>query len=217
MKNFTLVALLGVIGLLVGCGPAVSQARQKVAPGESGLDPEPKIIVAATHTPTARPTRTLPTSPTPAPLTPTPIPVEPTSTPAPAPPATSPPATATPPLADTPAPVSPQAATNRPAKEGLQLYREQGCGNCHQLDAAGAQGMVGPTHNGIATTAEERLQAPDYTGAATTPAEYIRESIVNPPAYLVPGYDSPRQKMVAFTNLSETEVEALVQFLLEQK
>ena len=70
---------------------------------------------------------------------------------------------------------------------------------------------------GIATTADARLHSPDYTGTATTPAEYIRESIVNPGIYLVAGYNLPRQKMPAFTNLSEVEVEALVQFLLQQK
>jgi nitric oxide reductase subunit C len=109
------------------------------------------------------------------------------------------------------------SVTQSAVKDGLQLYQEQGCGNCHQLDVAEAQGTLGPPHNGIATTAEARIHVPDYTGTATTPAEYLRESIVNPGVYLVPGYNSPRLKMAAFTNLSEAEVDALVQFLLQQK
>ena len=51
---------------------------------------------------------------------------------------------------------------------------------------------------------------------ATSPAEYLRECIVNPGIYLVAGYNSPRLKMATFTNLSEAEVDALVQFLLQQ-
>jgi mono/diheme cytochrome c family protein len=223
MKYLSLVFTLLFVGLIVGCAPAVSQASRKVAPNGSGPNLEPTlaepgdtptspVTPTATSTPTIRPPP-VPTSPaTPTPVTLSPTLVKLTDTPTPSPTPTSPPATATP--IPTSASIEPAAGST---VDGLQLYQVQNCGNCHQLDASGAQGTVGPTHNGIATTAEARIQAADYTGAATTPAGYIRESIVNPGVYLVAGYDLPRLKMPAYTNLSEAEVEALVQFLLSQK
>lgn len=96
---------------------------------------------------------------------------------------------------------------------GLQIYAAQGCGGCHQLEAAGSAGAVGPTHNGLAATAQERLDDPNYSGAATTPYEYIAESIVNPGVYVVDGYGNI---MPPYPNLSESELNALVQMLLAQ-
>jgi hypothetical protein len=59
-----------------------------------------------------------------------------------------------------------------------------------------------------------RLILPVYLATAT---EYIRESILNPSIYLVEGYEQSRHHMPAFTHLSEADVEALVQMLLQQK
>jgi len=67
------------------------------------------------------------------------------------------------------------------------------------------------------TIAEQRFQAPGYAGSATTPAEYIRESIVSPNTYLVPGYEVTNHHMPAYTHLEEGDIDALVQMLLNQK
>ncbi len=99
---------------------------------------------------------------------------------------------------------------------GLEVYRAQYCGVCHTLEAAETKGPFGPTHNGMASTAARRLEDPDYTGEASTAGEYIRESIIDPTAYLVPGYALSRYRMGAYTMLSEAELDALVEFLLEQ-
>lgn len=47
--------------------------------------------------------------------------------------------------------------------------------------------MVGPSMAGIGGRAEEIVASDDYMGSATDAESYIRESILNPNAYLVPG------------------------------
>ena len=222
MKVLLLIGMLLSVSLLLGCTPAESQASHGLALGSVESKPEPAAVepssqpsVLATPTPSlpspTEPMQTsIPTAAATATSTHTPLP-SPTS--ASSPPIVTPSSTDT----STPAAAIGDVVANDPVEAGLQLYLQQHCGTCHRLDAAGAQGTLGPPHNGIATTAEARLHDPAYTGTATTPAEYLRESIVNPGVYLVASYDSPRLKMAAFTNLSEAQVDALVQFLLQQK
>lgn len=97
---------------------------------------------------------------------------------------------------------------------GADLYRRQACGVCHKLSAIGSEGTFGPPHDNLAAIAAQRLQEERYHGAATTAEEYIRESIVDPLAFLVEGYQITRFPMPIFTNLSPQEVDALVYLLL---
>lgn len=97
---------------------------------------------------------------------------------------------------------------------GVEVYRANYCGACHTFAAAGSLGTFGPSHDGMATVAGERLKDPAYTGAATTPADYLRESILDPSAYLVPGYLQSTHAMPAFVHLNEEDLEALVALLL---
>jgi hypothetical protein len=99
----------------------------------------------------------------------------------------------------------------------IERYRDLGCSGCHQLDLVSPEPRPGPAHNGMGVTAERRIADPSYTGAGATAADYIRESIVNPRVYLVPGYDRSRFIMPAFTTLSERELDALVQLLLQTR
>jgi mono/diheme cytochrome c family protein len=100
---------------------------------------------------------------------------------------------------------------------GLEVYREQYCGICHQLDAADTAGRFGPAHNDIGAIADQRIQAPGYAGSATSAEEYIRESLLDPTAYLVPGYEFTSHHMPAYAHLEEGDIDALVQMLLHQK
>src|SRR5690606_12831419 len=59
------------------------------------------------------------------------------------------------------------------------------CIACHST-APGAN-MAGPTLAGLTARAQEILNSPDYKGKATDVEGYIRESIVDPSIYLVPG------------------------------
>ncbi|MCB9078670.1 MAG: c-type cytochrome [Anaerolineaceae bacterium] len=100
---------------------------------------------------------------------------------------------------------------------GLKVYKEQYCGICHKLDVAGTGGIFGPEQNHLGTTAETRLKSPTYRGQAGTAADYLRESILDPAAYFVEGYEQSAHQMPAYTHLSDAQVDALVQMLLQQK
>jgi mono/diheme cytochrome c family protein len=112
----------------------------------------------------------------------------------------------------------PSGASVDPAliEAGLAVYRAQYCGVCHTLDAAETHGTFGPTHNGMGQVAVARLADGTYTGSATTPTEYIDESIVDPQAYVVPGYATTSHRMPSYAHLDPQSLEALVAFLLAQ-
>ena len=99
---------------------------------------------------------------------------------------------------------------------GLAVYRAQYCGVCHELAAAGTTGTFGPSHNGLGATAAARMAAADYTGAATTPAQYIYESIVTPELYIVPTYAMTSHRMPPYGHLPAADLAALVAFLAAQ-
>ena len=99
---------------------------------------------------------------------------------------------------------------------GMAVYRAQYCGVCHTLDAAETRGTFGPTHNGMGSIAAERILEPTYGGAANNAAEYIRESIVNPQLYIVPGYAATSHRMPSYAHVEGESLDALVAFLLAQ-
>jgi cytochrome c oxidase subunit 2 len=102
------------------------------------------------------------------------------------------------------------------APDGATVYQQKGCIGCHQLDAVGAVGAVGPTHNGMGATAEARIADPTYTGTATTAEEYLIESIRDPNAFVVPNYPAGVMQPYPPDQINDAELEALVQFMLEQ-
>lgn len=114
-------------------------------------------------------------------------------------------------------PASPSGATSAADRliiRGIEVYRQQYCGTCHRLARAATGGTFGPSHNGFAMIAAQRIQASDYTGHATTAAEYIRESVVDPNVYVAPGYASGWHQMPPYLHLAPEDLEALVQLLL---
>jgi mono/diheme cytochrome c family protein len=100
---------------------------------------------------------------------------------------------------------------------GKQIYLEHYCGSCHRLAAAATTGIFGPAHDHIGTVAAQRIANPRYRGTAKTAAEYIRESIVAPAAFLAPTAGFAHQQMPPFPDLAPEELDALVYFLLQQK
>lgn len=72
------------------------------------------------------------------------------------------------------------------AKNGQALFASQGCAACHSLKPG--EKIVGPSLAGIGKTAADRIKAPDYKGKATTGELYVKESILDPSAYIVPGF-----------------------------
>jgi hypothetical protein len=69
-----------------------------------------------------------------------------------------------------------------------KLFVQSGCAVCHTIPGiAPAQGREGPPLV-LGSTGPLRLADPQYQGTAITVREYIQESILNPGAYVVPGY-----------------------------
>lgn len=108
-------------------------------------------------------------------------------------------------------------ASTEELAEGLRVYRAQYCGVCHRLRAGETVGQFGPSHDGMAWTARRRLLSGEYTGAATTPDEYLRESILDPEAFIVEGYQSSSHHMPSYAHLPAEEIEALVYLLAHQR
>ncbi len=82
---------------------------------------------------------------------------------------------------------APGAASADPVAVGEAIFKRTppACFGCHALQQGVT--LVGPSLAGLVTRTNALLGSPDYKGAAKTPEEYIRESIVNPNSYLVPG------------------------------
>ena len=81
---------------------------------------------------------------------------------------------------------------------------------------------MGPSLAGIATVAAGRIRAPDYHGQATDAAGYIRESIVDPNAYVLPGptYSAGGRSLMPgdfAQTLKPEQVDQIVAYLLTLK
>ncbi len=117
---------------------------------------------------------------------------------------------------------APEPASNDPVAVGQALFRQSppGCFACHST--APGVNLVGPSLAGIAATAEARIKAADYHGKATDAAGYIRESIMDPSAVIVPGptFSSNGQSMMPSgfgVSLQPAQIDALVAYLMTLK
>ncbi|HEX2828034.1 MAG TPA: cytochrome c [Burkholderiales bacterium] len=98
-----------------------------------------------------------------------------------------PPGTGTAPTPPVPGAEKPTPASDEPVARGQALFNNasSGCFACHSV--APGVNLAGPTLAGIGTRAEATLKNPAYKGAAKDAVGYVRESITDPHAYLVPG------------------------------
>ena len=77
-----------------------------------------------------------------------------------------------------------QTGAADPASRGKAVFDGIGaCAACHAL--TGGTILVGPSLEGVATRALERIQAPDYQGSARDAEGYLRESVLAPSAHVV--------------------------------
>lgn len=96
----------------------------------------------------------------------------------------------------------------------IQIMVNNGCGGCHTIQGvAGMVGAVGPELTKIGSVAADRIADPNYAGEATTPEEYIHESIVNPNAYVVEGFPANVMPQNFSETLSEEDINTLVEYL----
>jgi mono/diheme cytochrome c family protein len=109
------------------------------------------------------------------------------------------------------APLAVACASETPATEpvarGRQLYRSLGCASCHDPNFLGQR--LGPPLDHVGTAAQTRRPA-------APAAEYLREAILDPGAYLVPGYQDSMPRDLG-RDLSPTDLDALVAYLLSLK
>jgi len=96
---------------------------------------------------------------------------------------------------------------------GKELYTTLGCVACHSLDGTVAQ-KPGPTFKGIVGS-ERKL----HDGKTQTADEaYLRESILQPNAKIVDGYQEAEVKMPPYQGiLDRNQVDSLILFLQQQQ
>jgi cytochrome c2 len=91
------------------------------------------------------------------------------------------------------------------ARTGEQIFTAAGCGACHTLAKANANGNIGPSLDELAQAAGEQPGSPE---------DYARESILDPDAVVAEGFQSG--VMPSYEGrLDDEQVQALVEYLLE--
>ena len=89
---------------------------------------------------------------------------------------------------------------------GKSVFDANGCGGCHTFKPAGATQKIGPDLDKLASYAQK---------AGKPEAAFVRESIVNPSAYIEKGYPNVMPK--SYKSLPKSQVDALVKFVTTGK
>lgn len=103
------------------------------------------------------------------------------------------------------------------AAAGEALSVSLGCTACHIAAPVGPAWLPKDGQPGIGTLASQRYLAPDYTGNAATPEQYLFESIVNPNAYLVSGFAAGLMPQNYADTLTDQDMANLIAYLLTLK
>jgi len=99
-------------------------------------------------------------------------------------------------------------AAETPPPRGLVLFRAKGCAACHILGPEGSA-QIGPPLSGLADRAGTRRPG-------MSALDYVRESLRDPSAFKVPGYDFGSGEIgMPDLGLSNEEIETLAAFLLD--
>lgn len=104
---------------------------------------------------------------------------------------------------------------------GEKVFNGKGtCTLCHNNVGKRAPMLDGAGDEAVANTAPLRLKDPRYKGKATTPEEYIRESMKDPSAFVVATFGTDGDTKSPMPNvttgsigMSEAEVDAVIAFL----
>jgi mono/diheme cytochrome c family protein len=92
------------------------------------------------------------------------------------------------------------------AKSGEQIFTAAGCAGCHTFGPAGSNGTIGPDLDDLQAAATKYAKN-------QTPEEYVRDSIVQPDAFLVPGFGNA---MPSFEGrLTDEQIQTLTEYLLQ--
>lgn len=127
------------------------------------------------------------------------------------------------PTAAPPPPAEPTAAPAAMVARGKEVFVEKACQSCHKIQGFDqAIGMVGPELTRIYADAPKIIASAGYKssqGTAQTAVEYIRESILNPNAFIYPdcptGPCQPNLMIQDFKDtISPADLEALIAYLV---
>jgi cytochrome c oxidase subunit 2 len=100
-----------------------------------------------------------------------------------------------------------RALAGPPGQAGKTVFANNGCAACHTYTPAGSKGTIGPDLDKLSAYAQQ---------AGKPLPDFVRESIVNPNAYIQPGY--PKNVMPqTFASLPKAQLDALVGFLTQGK
>lgn len=115
-------------------------------------------------------------------------------------------------------PAKAAAASSDPVAKGDALFHSTppACFACHSVSPG--VNLAGPSLAGLGARATTTIASSDYKGSAKTAADFIRESIAKPSAYLVPGpmYSANGQSFMPSsfaTDLTPEQIDSLVAYL----
>jgi cytochrome c oxidase subunit 2 len=87
---------------------------------------------------------------------------------------------------------------------GAKVFADSGCGGCHTFAKAGSDGQVGPKLDDLSGAAQK---------AGESVGDYVRQSIVDPNAVVVSGYQPNVMPQTFGQSLSKDELDALVAYV----
>jgi cytochrome c553 len=100
---------------------------------------------------------------------------------------------------------APEPVATDPIARGRQVYRAMGCASCHEGSLFNLFRPVGPPLGEIGLVGGKRIPG-------MSAEDYIRQSLIDPGAYLVPGYPDSMPRGQA-QGLSPEDLAALVAYL----
>jgi len=103
-------------------------------------------------------------------------------------------------------PLAPLADESTPEGRGQAVFLQAGCGACHTISGI-SSGNIGPVLDGLVSRAGSRV-------SGLTAEDYIRQSIMDPSAYVVEGFSDGIMPPNIAEVLSEDQINDLVAFLL---
>lgn len=100
---------------------------------------------------------------------------------------------------------APEPRATEPLARGRQVYGELGCGSCHEAGLVNLWRPVGPPLDHVGTVAGGRRPG-------VRADEYLRQSIVDPGSYVLPGYPDSMPRGLG-DRISAEDLADLVQYL----
>jgi cytochrome c oxidase subunit 2 len=88
---------------------------------------------------------------------------------------------------------------------GLAVFQQNGCSSCHTFKPANATGKIGPDLDELKASAAKANRGPLDT--------FIEESIVDPSAYVAPGFSDGVMPHIYKQQISADQLQQLVQYL----